>query len=454
MALAYCTACQTSHRSGRHSTPFELSTRKGGRHLAPKAGRHTTVTHPPRTTFPTAEDLGTRTAEVLRRSAGSSRSIVAYFIQSCRVWGTEAKRGLREIVDLRNLAGEPLPRYMPDRAARPKIRKPVPAHPSIPTSAGGVAVLEAPERDPLLEVTFLESLGFYGPESTVVVSMAPTQSVVSHPRPSKSQIPDIDLTGWKPHVIARSKLGKGRLSMFTIIGLSISLLVLAAVVVSVVRGPSQSVERQRESVIELGVDLATALRRLDSVLLEPSGEMAEATGLLIDVNTVARDLYDAAAVLPDDLETTVLRQAATSSAEAAMALESLIGDTLNYRVVLNPLWQSPELRGITDPTQAASAIATWQTHLADVTAALPATPELAGHVSLVIEFASAVENWRLRFLDDLAASDLTRAEARVADLEGQLAALAQAGEDSLATIFSHAESERIRLIADLTSMAR
>jgi hypothetical protein len=171
------------------------------------------------------------------------------------------------------------------------------------------------------------------------------------------------------------------------------------------------------------------------------------------VDTAARDLFDAAALLGDDTEQQVLRQSAATLAERALALESSVGDALNYRLVLNPLWKSPDLGGVVDPTSAAAEVATWQTQLIDMVDSLPTSNELGVHVDQVRGFVEGLEAWRVRYLDALALGDLSTAEAAVADLDGQLALLAQSGEDILSGLFDDASAERSRILSDLASIS-
>jgi hypothetical protein len=129
-----------------------------------------------------------------------------------------------------------------------------------------------------------------------------------------------------------------------------------------------------------------------------------------------------------------------------------LSDALNYRLVLEPLWQSPDLSTITDSTVAAADIAEWQVALADVIANLPSSPDLTSHVEQVRGFVGSVEQWRVRYLDALTAGEQAIAEAAAADLEGQMAILAQSGENALSEIFTTADAERARLIRALAEL--
>jgi hypothetical protein len=320
-------------------------------------------------------------------------------------------------------------------------------------------------REHLLEVSVLESLGFFDPANEIVVTMGPTtpypQPEASAPAPTpptprpgvRSLIPDIDLLGWRPHVIARSKLGKGRYSTMMITILAVSLLVLAVVVANLLRAPAEQTARQENTLTEASTRLGSALSGLEPVLANVTTDVAEATSSLISVESAARDLFDAAALLGDDPEQQVLRQSAASLAQRSMDLEASIGEALNYRRVLDPLWDSPDLVGVVDPTDAAAAVAGWQAQLGDLVASLPDTAQLQVHVDQVRGFVEELDGWRVRYLDALSLGDLGTAEAAVADLDGQLALLAQSGEDTLSRLFDDASTERSRILSDLASIA-
>jgi hypothetical protein len=316
-----------------------------------------------------------------------------------------------------------------------------------------VSLLERPEDTGSIELSMLESLGFYTEGDELVVSITdPVPPGISPtlPAPSpRSQVPDIEIDGWRPHTIARSKLGRGRLSSLMIVGLSVSLIVLVALVASLLQAPAATSARQTSELSEAASDLAASLSRLDGVIDDPAGGVAEASALLLNVDKSARDLFDRAAGLSTD---DTARQSAIGAAQSALALKTALSDALNYRLVLEPLWQSPDLSTITDSTVAAADIAEWQVALADVIANLPSSPDLTSHVEQVRGFVGSVEQWRVRYLDALTAGEQAAAEAAAADLEGQMAILAQSGENALSEIFTTADAERARLIRALAEL--
>ena len=428
------------------------SSQKGGRHLAPKdkksaarprrtAPTQTPVARPrPR---PTAEELGTSTANVIRTAGNKAGGAIATFLATCREWGSQAASGLKEAIDVGNLAPEI---QSPNRVSRAPAHTAT-SHELRPSSVG---LLERSSEETGLEVSMLESLGFYSDDSAMVVSVAPTPPGVAPAAQSRSQVPDIELNDWRPHVISRSKLGSGRLSTAMVVGLSVSLLILIAMVITLLRAPADTALRQTNELSASATGLAESLSRLDAVVASPTNEVSQATALLIDVERSARDLFDRAARLPDD---DVGRQAAIGAAQSALALETALGDALSYRVVLQPLWTSPDLAPISDSADAAGLLAGWQVELGNLVQSFPSNPALENHQTQVAGFVEGFDSWRIDYLDALTAGDSASADASLADLEGQLALLAQAGEESLGAIFTAADAERSRLIRALTTLA-
>jgi hypothetical protein len=319
------------------------------------------------------------------------------------------------------------------------------------TRRAAVGILER-EENGAIELSMLESLGFYSDADDLVVTLteAPIPGIAPLPAASpRSQVPDLELTEWRPHTIARSKLTRNRLSSLMIVGLSVSLIILVALVASLLQAPAATTARQTSELSASATELAGSLSRLDAIIADPAGGVAESSALLLNVDEAARSLFDKAATLPDD---TVSRQSAIGAAQAALALKTALGDALSYRVLLEPLWQSPELEGVTDSTEAAAEIAKWQVALTEIRDNLPSSPDLEYHVDQVRAFIDGVETWRIDYLDALTAGDLGAAGAAAADLEGQMAILAQNGEAALTTVFTEADVERARLIRGLAEL--
>ena len=438
MALTYCTSCLVDHEPGDHrQTPSTPPTPRG-RHLAPKPSK---PAKPPR---PSAEQLGTSTATLLRHVGSKTSLGISGLVSTLRDWGSQTASGLREAIDLGGLSGE-------SEGSRRIADRPQMA--SSPR-ASSVGLLERDESDPGLEFSMLESLGFYSDDTALVITLpesrVPGIAPTLPPPDARSQVPDLEIKDWHPHVIARSRLGGSRLSSLAILGLAVTLILLMALVASLLRAPADTAVRQSSKMSEAATELAGSLSRLDAVMAAPSGEVAESTSLLLAVDRSARQLFDLAASLPED---NLSRQAAIGAAQSALAMEAAVGDALNYRVVLQPLWDSPQLAGVIDSTEAASLLATWQIELSEMLESLPSNPALEAHAVQVATFVENLDGWRIDYLDALTAGNTVAAGAAEADLEGQLALLAQAGEETLGAIFAAADTERSRLIRALDALA-
>lgn len=424
------------------------SSQRGGRHLAPKT-KKSTPSQPTRQrsrpAMPTAEELGSSTAHALRAAGTRAGGAVGSFLSAFKEWGTQAATGFRDAIDVGSLAADV---GQSSRGRSSEIS--MSANRELRPSA--VGLLERSSDESGLEVSMLESLGFYSDDSALVVRVPTTPPGVA-PVPAarfRSQVPDLEIDDWQPHVIARSKLGSGRLSNAMVIGLSVSLLILVAMVITLLRAPGDNALRQTNALASSATELAASLSRLDALIASPGEDVTQSTALLLDVERSARDLFDRAARLPENDPT---RQAAIGAAQSVLAVETALGDSLSYRVVLQPLWDSPDLAGVTDSAEAAELLATWQVELSNVVSGFPASAALEDHQEQVKAFVSAFDAWRISYLDALTAGDSATAEAGLTDLEGQLALLAQAGEDSLGAIFTAADSERSRLIRSLTTLA-
>ena len=497
----HCNDCDGKHLPGEPHVP-QPRPRNGGRHLAPKkagslarprrqaaprrlAPRPKVEPQAMKLSLPSAEDLGTSAAHLLKKMITGGRNLVRGTARSWRQWWSQTKKGLHDLIDLESLTSAAEESRHVEKAVRPArpsrsrhaappVGRPGPtrvatAPKAVPGQNLEVTDRGASSREHLLEVSVLESLGFFDPANEIVVTTGPitvrlqeeagapaSATTVPVPKPwpeGRSLIPDIDLLSWRPRVIARSKLGKGRYSTMMITILSVTLLILAVVVANLLRAPAEQVVREENTLTEASTGLAVALSGLEPVLADVTADVAEATSTLISVESAARGLFEAAALLGDDPEQQVLRQSAAGLAQRSMALESSVGDALNYRRVLDPLWDSPDLVGVAEPTEAAAAIAAWQARLGDMVASLPDTSELEAHVDQVRRFAEGLDGWRVRYLDALSLSDLTTAEGAVADLDGQLALLAQSGEDVLSGLFADASTERSRIVDDLAAIA-
>jgi hypothetical protein len=198
--------------------------------------------------------------------------------------------------------------------------------------------------------------------------------------------------------------------------------------------------------------LQTALTSLSEALDSGDGAAAAATTALVDVDIAARGLFEAASRL-DPSTDQAMRSAAISISERSLEMEGGITQALSYRLALGPLWRSPDLDAITNPMDAAEALAPWQVQITDLQLSLPDTDVLAEHAATVTAFVTGVETWVPVYIDALAVGDTAAAVIAVETLETRLADLAHSAEAVISTIVSNANTESVLLVSELVVLA-
>jgi hypothetical protein len=305
-------------------------------------------------------------------------------------------------------------------------------------------------REPLMEVSMLESLGFYDAASTMVVSLAPNPPAppplpaarVATPSTPRQLIPDLELEGWKPHVIARSKLGRGSFRATTVGVAALIGFCLLVLVVSLVRGPQTATAARRQAVATSAQSVAMALADLGAALAVEDPASIDATAPLAAIDVAARDLFLSSTQLGAG---DPLRAEATTISRQALDLEGRVTEALSYRLVLAPFWHSPSLEEVSDAPTAAATLAPWQAQMTEVAAALPGSSLVSDHVRLVRSFVAGFPSWAKEYLDALAVSDADRSRLLLEDLEGDLAHLAQTEDDMVSGILNGARHEAASL---------
>ncbi|HEY7582442.1 MAG TPA: hypothetical protein VIB78_02360, partial [Acidimicrobiia bacterium] len=129
-------------------------------HRQPKATPETS-----RPTFPTAEELGSSTAALFRGMSAKTGQGITSVVSALRQWGSEASSGLREAIDIGGLSTDE--NKTPSRNASSHEAE-------RPPRATAVGVLDRHQSDQGLELSMLESLGFYSDDSSLVVTVAET----------------------------------------------------------------------------------------------------------------------------------------------------------------------------------------------------------------------------------------------------------------------------------------
>ena len=457
MDLAYCSNCRSDHRPGEHTD----RPRSGGRHFAAT---------PPRRQRLSRSMSSSPLREFGRLSLDAGRQIGAWLAhgseravfegrRAARAAGHTLNQGWNKAVEFSGVLDV---QSQPSRTTGRHAPAPAPQMPRVEAmvavTPGGVGLVEySTVRDHLLEVSMLESLGFYDPTSVVVAVSAPKAAmpVKPEPRPIASRaplIPDLDLVGWKPHVIARSKLNPGTFRLTTAGVVAVATVVVITLALAVIRAPQISETRLHQGVATQATALQTALTSLDEALASGDGADAVATTALVDVDMASRGLFEAASRLDPNTDQ-AMRSAAISVAERSLDLEAGITQALSYRLVLGPLWRSPDLGALSDPADAAEALAPWQAQIKDLEPSLPASNLLAVHASDVANFIGDIDEWAPTYLDALAVGDMTAAAAALETLESRLAGLAHSAEAVIAEIIADAQSESRLLVSELVGLA-
>ena len=460
MDLAYCSNCRSSHLPGEHTN----RQRSGGRHLAatpPRFQRFKTSKPSSKTSAETTREFATRTLESARQvgiwlAHGSERTLFEGK-RAARAAGRTLRQGWSKAVEFSGVLDVPT---QPSSTTGKHAPAPTPQSASVETMVAvtsSVGLVEySTTRDHLLEVSMLESLGFYDPTTVVVAVSAPKAPTptLPHSKPMAGKaplIPDLDLVGWKPHVIARSKLNPGAFRLTTAGVVAVATVVVVTLVLAVIRTPQISDTRLHQDLATQATALQGALTSLHEALGSGNEIGAVTTTALVDVDIASRGLFEAASRLDPNTDQ-AMRSAAISVAERSLDLESRITQALSYRLVLGPLWRTPDLAAVTDPADAAEALAPWQAQIKDLEPSLPDAGSLAGHASDVSTFIGEVDSWAPSFLDALAVGDMTAVTAALETLEARLAGLAHSAEAVIAEVVAGARAESQLLVSDLVGL--
>jgi hypothetical protein len=270
----------------------------------------------------------------------------------------------------------------------------------------------------------LETLGFTNRQFLITDRRAALARTAPMPDESAPVVPDMELAGWAPHVIARSKLGQRRLRPSSAAGLVVlvGLSLLAALLL-------RNTDTQASAEIEAAAAVVELVDSLDSVQRvalpaapDANADLAAATAALIHLERNARVLFDVAASLPEGSET---RGATASLGAAALDLGRNLGDTWTYHLALIPLWRMPELPLSGVATEEAATLAAWQVELLAARQGINPPPFLEDHRDAYERLLSEFDPWRISYLDALTANDETAAGAAVNELTATIDDLKQ-----------------------------
>jgi hypothetical protein len=237
--------------------------------------------------------------------------------------------------------------------------------------------------------------------------------------PAREQlVPDVPLSGWLPHVIARRKLGGRGVNPIALWG-SLALVLSLLVLLVAGREPADS-----------GVRLSDATQTLLAALDETRANalsgpevwsVAEATTGLLHLESAARQLFDMAGQL--DNRDLLLREETASIAADALDLGRLIGDDWTYRLAVRPVLDKPELPLAGDPVELAELLASWQILITDSVSKVAPPSHYSEHFTEVQRHLAGFDRWRISYLDAIASGDFAGASARVEQLETAISQL-------------------------------
>ncbi|HEX5672238.1 MAG TPA: hypothetical protein VFY46_05895 [Acidimicrobiia bacterium] len=464
MDFAYCSNCRSTHLPGEHTN----RRRSGGRHLAATPPRFQRFKKPtakasPNPSPPTTGEFAARALDAARQvgiwlTHGSERALFEGR-RAARAAGRTLSQGWSKAVEFSGVLDVPSqPSRTTGKHAPVATPQSSPIETMVAVTPGGVGLVEySSTRDHLLEVSMLESLGFYDPATVVVAVSAPKAATATLPvnKPITGRaplIPDLDLVGWKPHVIARSKLNPGVFRLTTVGVVAVATVVVVTLVLAVIRTPQVSEARLHQNLATQATALEVALTSLNEALGSGNEIGAEATTALVDVDIASRGLFEAASRLDPNTDQD-MRSAAIAVAERSLDLQSQITEALSYRLVLGPLWRTPDLSAVTVPADAAEALAPWQAQIRDLEPSLPDQGSLAGHSADVSTFIREIDSWAPLYLDALAVGDTGAAAAALETLESRLAGLAHSAEAVIAEVVANVQAESQLLMSDLVGLS-
>lgn len=268
----------------------------------------------------------------------------------------------------------------------------------------------------------MEILGFYdGPNEVWVerprtprraVSQATTQHGGSSDDSLSARIAELwetteinesALEWWKPHVIARRKLGGRRIR----IGIS-TMWALAAL--AVLMGAWTLVSRPERVAQQTGLDLSAQAQTLVAslpALSEQAGtigqaatpDLSAATAAALDVEQAARDVFTLSGSVDDESVRSVAVASASTSLEASSRLSQLVAFRITAEAVLIPPSATID-SAVTDLSAATETVTSWRAGVEAAFAGLAVETLPVAHETLA-EWTSELEVFQSTYLDTL-----------------------------------------------------
>lgn len=321
----------------------------------------------------------------------------------------------------------------------------------------------------------MEVLGFYDEPYQVAVSRPPrplraAATVTSTHRPppaanstarvsalwETTEVSASALEWWKPHVVARRKLGGRRTRLSSMGTGGLIGVILFTLVVLAVQRPGRVAEESLGMMRADAAALLESLPPLEAVVISIGRsdvpDLSASTAATLAAESAARALFaDAGGLIDETRDDTV------TAASGMLEVTSRTNRLIAYRLAAESAFIRPSLPTAPDETDlpsATEAVASWraevETSLGDL-----ASDVLPEHRATIDEWLGTLGTWQTTYLDTLRQADAVTMAAAVEDLEGQiarlheelLAELADAGGDLLSQL---ADSRRTveRLLRD------
>lgn len=310
----------------------------------------------------------------------------------------------------------------------------------------------------------MELLGFYDQPYQVAVKHPPlrrrTRPVittgVAH-RPAESatsrvsalwettEVDEAALDWWKPHIVARSKLG-GRSVRLSSIGLWATVaLVMSALAWYLIGRPAQVAE---ESLVTLRGEAAALIDTLPPLeaLVAAIGNrqapnLSSSTGVVLEAESAARSVFERAGTLEGEA-----RDMGISAASSVLEATARVNRLLAYRLAAEEALVAPNLPSAPDETDlpsATEAVTAWRAEVETAVAGLP-SGVVRPHFEELEAWLGGLDEWQAAYMDGIRQENAAAIQAAIGDLNNQIQDLA----DSLLAQLEEGGGELVTQIAD------
>lgn len=293
------------------------------------------------------------------------------------------------------------------------------------------------------------------PAAVVSTSISPTSELVAKLWHQGGE--SVAVENWKPQEVALDDR-KARPARVIALMVAITLATgaawwatigretIAASQISAVKAEGRSLEAALAGIEYIRNDMADG--RVD--------DRTTAAMALAALDRHARSLFTAAGELPGDGSSTT-RLLAVDAAQAALELESFIGDTAAYQTgfeVAASLPEFPVAAALEDVPSVAGDTAWWIAEFREAVSALPTAEGLDAHRDAGVALAAALDAWQVGYLDALAGGDPVAAESALTALETQLNALETQLAERVTAVATLAGAELTELRTSIAGLTR